>query len=226
MNDDAVINPNEPPPGLSREDLWRRNVLAVEALRLVQDRGCTEWNLELIETLIGCEDGHKPMDRGSLDDAATAPTDPNIPKETVDRQSCIYQRGHLFIQAARTSLPELEHDGPPSDIPLLSDDELRRTLSARDGRSLLEAATDTNAANLAALLSDQGFEQTGRRTIAHPTSGVQVAVSLTSYRITFWSPAASNALGVINLPADATYGLVEHVTLAMHTTPPPGHHTN
>lgn len=92
------MDPSGPPPELSREDLWRRHILAVEALRLVQDRGCTEWTAELIETLIGREDGRDPMVRGSLADpcdAALQLTDPSFPDDVIDRLPCIYRRGHL-----------------------------------------------------------------------------------------------------------------------------------
>ncbi|MEA5367752.1 hypothetical protein VA596_50035 [Amycolatopsis sp., V23-08] len=86
-----------------------------------------------------------------------------------------------------------------------------------DQLDMLGEIADASAAALAALLAHAGFERDGQL-INHPQSGVTVAVptDCAGYRITFPQASARNGLGIVDLPVAATYGVVQHVALALH----------
>lgn len=90
------------------------------------------------------------------------------------------------------------------------------TEGAARAQSLIEYATDTNAEAMASLLRLQGFERVGPRIIAHPDTGVQLAVHRRGFRIAFHVPSAPDGQGLVDLPADTMYGVVEHTVTALH----------
>lgn len=86
---------------------------------------------------------------------------------------------------------------------------------ANRARRLINQATDANAGAVAALLQLHGFEQHNTRMCAHPTAGVTVSTTSTGYRIAFYSPSANNSMGVVDLPGNTAYGVVEQVAVAL-----------
>jgi hypothetical protein len=79
----------------------------------------------------------------------------------------------------------------------------------------MNLAMDLNAESLAALLVGQGFKRQKRTPRILRGEWVTVACTVHGYQLEFPSDGSPMGVGVVNLPADVTYGVVEAVVLGI-----------
>lgn len=84
-------------------------------------------------------------------------------------------------------------------------------------RSLTELAIDASTEAITQLLRCHGFILDETRLIRHPATGVTVARGEDGYCIRFHVPGVPSGMGVIELPADTAFGVVEYIAAAVNS---------